>query len=97
MYAAVVSYKFRPNKMEEAVSIWRDSLIAIAKPQKGFKSGLLLTDPKTGKAIGIGLWEMEADASAFATSGLFEQLVAEFGDIVVEPPAREQYKVSVQV
>jgi hypothetical protein len=83
--------------MEEAVRIWRDSLIATAKQQPGFKSGLLLTDPITGKGIGIGLWEKEADASAFEASGLFEQLVAKFENIIVEPPAREQYKVSVHV
>ena len=49
MYVAVVSYKFKPDKMEEAVSIWRDSLIATAKQQQGFKSGLLLTDPTRAK------------------------------------------------
>lgn len=76
------------------MSIWRDSLIATAKQQQGFKSGLLLTDPDTGK--GIGLCETWADASAFENSGLFKQLVAKFGDIIVEPPVREQYKVSVQ-
>jgi len=96
MYAAVVSYKFRHDTMEEAVSIWRDSLLPIAKQQHGFKSGLLLTDPNTGKGIGIGLWEAEADASAFENSGLFKQLVAKFGDVLVEPPVREQYRVSVQ-
>ena len=82
--------------MEEAVSIWRDSLLPIAKQQQGFKSGLLLTDPNTGKGIGIGFWETAADANAFVNSGLFRQLVAKFGDIAVEPPVREQYKVSVQ-
>ena len=78
--------------MEEAVSIWRDYLIATAKQQQGLKSGLLLTEPHTGKGIGIGLWEAEADASAFENSGLFKQLVAKFGDILVEPSVREQYK-----
>lgn len=55
MYAAVVSYKFRSDKMEEAVSFWRDSLLPIAKQQQGFKNGFLLTEPDTGKGIGIGL------------------------------------------
>jgi len=96
MYAAVVSYKFKPDKMEEAVSIWRDSLLPIAKQKQGFKGGLLLTEPNTDKGIGIGLWETEADASAFENSGLFKQLVAKFGDVLVELPVREQYKVSVQ-
>jgi hypothetical protein len=32
----------------------------------------------------------------FKNSGLFKQLVAKFGDVLVEPPVREQYKASVQ-
>ena len=95
MHATVVSYKFKHDKMEEAISIWRDSRLPIATRQ-GFKSGLLLTDPNTGKGLGIGLWETEADASAFENSGLFKQIVAKFGDVLAEPPVREQYKASVQ-
>ena len=55
MYAAVVSYKFKHGKMEEAVSFWRDYLIATAKQHHGFKNGFLLTEPLTGKGVGIGL------------------------------------------
>lgn len=64
----------------------------VTAKHRGFQGGLLLTDTKTGK--GIGLWETEADATAFEKSGLFKELVAKFGDILVEPPAREQYKGS---
>jgi hypothetical protein len=55
MYAAVVSYKFKHGKMEEAVSFWRDYLIATAKQHHGFKNGFLLTEPLTGKGVAIGL------------------------------------------
>jgi hypothetical protein len=95
--AGVVIYQFQPGKMDEAVSLWREYVLPAAKQQHGFKGGLLLTEPNTGKGIGIGLWESETDASTFETSGLFQQLIDKFGSVLAKPPVRELYEVSVQV
>jgi heme-degrading monooxygenase HmoA len=95
MHAGVAFYQFRLGKMDEAISIWR-AFLPQAANQRGFKGAFLLTDPKAGKGIGIALWETEADASAFETSGLFPELVAKLGGALAAPPVRELYELSEQ-
>ena len=97
MHARVVTIQTQPGKTEEAIRIYRDSVMPAAKEQKGFKSALLLTDPDTGKGVSVTLWETEADQKASEASGYFQQQIAKFGAVFAGPPVREAYVVSVQV
>ena len=96
MNARVTTVQFRPDKMDEAIGIYRDSVTPAAQQQMGFKGLLMLTDRNTGKGISIALWETEADMTAGESSGYFQQQLAKFKDILSAPPVREQYEVSVQ-
>lgn len=96
MHARVVSIQLQPGKTNEAVSLFRDSVVPAAQQQPGFNRLLLLTDPTTGKGLSISLWETEADMTAGEASGYFQAQLAKFGAIFAGPPAREQYEVSVQ-
>lgn len=96
MYAGVVVVQIQPGKMDEAIRIYRDSVVPAAKQQKGYKAHYLLTDRKNGKGISIALWETEADMTATKTSGHYQQQLAKFKDIFAAPPVREDYEVSVQ-
>lgn len=96
MHARVVTIQVQAGKVEEAVSIYRDSVIPAAKQQKGFKSALLLTDPDTGKGVSITLWESEADQKASEASGYLQQQLAKIGTTFVVPPSREAFVVSYQ-
>ena len=97
MHARVVTIQTQPGKTEEAIRIYRDSVMPAAKEQKGFKSALLLTDPDTGKGVSVTLWETEADQKASEASGYFQQQIAKFAAVFAGPPVREAYVVSVQV
>jgi len=96
MHARVTTVQIRPDKMDEAIGIYRDSVTPAAQQQKGFKGVLLLTDRNTGKGISVTLWETEADMTTGESSGYFQQQLAKFKDIFGAPPVREQYEVSVQ-
>lgn len=96
MHARMVTIQIQAGKVEEAVSIYRDSVIPAAKQQKGFKSALLLTDPGTGKGVSITLWESEADQKASEASGYLQQQLAKIGSTFVGPPSREAFVVSYQ-
>ena len=97
MYARVTITQLQPGKTEEAVSIFRDSIVPAAKQQQGFKGALLLTDPNTGKGVSITLWETEDNMRAGETSGYYQEQVAKFAQVFTGPPIREVYEVSVQV
>ena len=92
MYAGVVSYTFRTDRMEEARTVWQNA-VPVIEEQKGFRGAFLLTDSQTGKSLSIGLWETREDAAAFQTTGAFQNLAAGFAGLLTESPSREQYEV----
>jgi len=97
MHARVSTVQIQPGKTDEAISIYRDSVVPVGKQQKGFKGALLLADPNTGKAISVTLWETEADMKAGETSGYYQEQIAKFASVFAGPPVGEHYEVSVQV
>jgi len=97
MHARVVTVQIQSGKIDEAVSIYRDSVVPAAKQQKGFKGAFLLTDPTTSKGLSVTLWETQADLTAGEASGYYQEQVAKFGGVFAMPPVREHYEVSVQV
>jgi len=80
--------------MKQPASCGRQSL---PKPRRcgEFKGSYLLVDRKTGKQMGIALWETEADlnASAEAAKDLRAQHVQA---ATAQPPKVEIYEVAVQ-
>jgi len=73
----------------------RETVLPQARNMRGFKGSYLLVDRKTGKQIGIALWETEADldASTEAADRLRAQYVRE---ATAQPPKVETYEVAVQ-
>lgn len=94
MQAKVVVFQIMPGKHDEAVRVFHETVIPAAEKQKGFRGGLLLTDPDTGKGISIGLWDSDEDIKASEAAGFYQGWVAMFRDIFAFPPAREVFKVS---
>lgn len=97
MYARVITTQTKPGTAQEAVAIYRDSVVPAGKTQKGFKGALLLTDAVNNKAISITLWDTEADRAAGETAGGYvQEQLAKMGAVMAGAPVREAYEVSVQ-
>ena len=99
MFSRLVTLQLQPGKTEEAVGIYRDSVIPAAKKQHGFKGALLLTDASTGKVFSITEWETEADMKAGEASGYYREQIAKFAhlsQLYVTPPYREVYELIIQ-
>ena len=97
MFSRLVTLQLQAGKTEEAVRVYRDSVIPAAKKQHGFKGALLLTDASTGKVFSITEWETEADMKAGETSGYYQEQINKFGQILKGTPTREGLEVSLQV
>jgi heme-degrading monooxygenase HmoA len=96
MYARVTIFQVLPGKIDEAISVFWNSVVPAANEQKGHKGHYLLTDRENGKGISISLWETEADMMVGKSSGHYRHQLAKFKDIFAAPPVREAYEVSVQ-
>jgi heme-degrading monooxygenase HmoA len=97
MEARVITAQIEPGKIDEAIGIYRDSVVPAVKEKQGFKGAFLLTDPNSDRGISVTLWETEADMKAGETSNYLREQIAKFATVLLGPPVVEHYDVSVQV
>lgn len=82
------------GKMDEVISLLRETNYPAYASQQGFKGAMLLTQSGTGKSISITLWESEADTKAGdARNQEHRQAAREAQD---NPPVVDYYELSAQ-
>lgn len=96
MYARLVIAYAKPRMIDEIIKIDRDFVFPAEKKQKGFKSSYIFTNRDTNKGMAISLWETEADAIAWETSGTFRELSMKLMPYFFGVPILEGYEVSLQ-
>jgi len=96
MYARFTIVQVKPDKIDETIKIYKESVVPGAKAQKGYQGIYLFTDRSTGKGYSISLWDSEADAVANEQSGYYKEQVNKFIEYFAGPPVQEGYEVAVQ-
>ena len=96
MFARLVLVQVNPEKVDETINIYGESVVPAAKSQKGYKGIYMLVDRKTGKGVSISLWDSEEDAIANEQSGYYQEQIGKVKDAFTAPPVQEGYEVSVQ-
>jgi heme-degrading monooxygenase HmoA len=89
VYARVTVVQGSPDKIEQGIDSFNGAVLPTVKGVAGYKAAFLLADRKTGKAIGITLWETE-DAlrrGAEAVAAAREATIKALGASV--PPVEE--------
>ena len=96
MYASATQIQLLPDKIDEAVRIFENDVLPAVKSFPGLQHFYLLTDAQTGKGYTISVFETEEAASAFYSSGVFQQQIGKIRDFFAGPPAmREIFEVRV--
>ena len=96
MYAQVVRVQLQSGNVDEAVSIFRDSVLPAAQQQQGFTNAYLLIDRQANRGMGVSLWETEANVAALASSGFYQEQIAKLAAVFAAPPEREVYEVAFE-
>ena len=96
MFARVITMQLKSDKLDEAVSYYKEKLIPTVKSQKGFSSNYLLVDRETGKAISVAFWDSKESIIDDEESGRQEERVENFRAFLVGPFTREIYEVGGQ-
>ena len=94
MYARVTNTQVVGDKIDEAISVWRDKLEPRLKQTKGFKGVYVMGDRGTGKGLSITLWETKEDADA--TLATQPQSLALFEGLLSGTPSVDTYEVVFQ-
>lgn len=92
MYSRVVTAQVLPDKLDEAIRVWRDSVVPANSQQKGWVSARMLVDRKTNRAMVVAIWETEADIQASGGEYLKGQF-AKFAGLLATPPIEETFEV----
>jgi len=85
--------QIRTNKIEEALNIYKKSIVPAAKAQKGFCRINFLLDRKSGKAISMAIWECEDDAWANEQSRYYQEQLIKLMHLFSVPPIREGFEL----
>jgi quinol monooxygenase YgiN len=96
MYARLATIQFHPGTLDEAVQIYRDSVVPGTRQQPGFQGVLAVVDRSANRAISITLWQTEAEAQASATGGHLQAQINKFASHLAAPPVVETFEVVVQ-
>ena len=96
MFARITRFQTDIDKLEEGKRIFEESVIPVVKLKKGYRSGYLLADRKTGKCMSIAFWDSEEDAVADEQIGDYQERQDMGKHLFTAPPIREYYEVVAQ-
>lgn len=94
IYARLVTGFIAADRLDEAIRLWRDSVLPSVQQQAGFKGVRLLVDRKSGKVASMGLWETEAHFQA--TVEWNQGQIAKFAGLFAAPLEVGGYEVVVE-
>jgi heme-degrading monooxygenase HmoA len=96
MFARVSILEGKPEQVDKGIRHYREQLLPEARRMAGFKGAYLLVDRKSGRNLGITLWDTEK--SLQASSAAADRLRAQGSQIAGtdKPPTVEIYEVAVQ-
>lgn len=95
MFARVTTFHLKIDKRDEAIDIYKNSVIPEAKEQKGFKGASFLVNKNAGKFVSITVWNDRDAAVANQKTGYYQRQIDKFAKIQVVVPEYEGFDVPV--
>ena len=95
MHARVTYVSIRPDGVEEAKRIYRETVVPAAETQEGFMGAMLLADDADAAGMSITLWDSYDSATAAEANGYYHAQLAKFSDLLAATPSRALYEVAV--
>ncbi len=95
MYARVTTFHLKIDKREEAINIFKDSILPEARKQKGFKGASFFVQRNAGKFVSITVWEDMEAAVENQKTGYYQKQLDKFTNLQVVAPEFEGYYVPV--
>ena len=96
MFARTAKFQFKPDKLDEAIKFYQDSIIPDVGAQKGSHSSFLLVDRATANAVTVAFWDSKEDMMATEESGAVKEWVSRFNEYFAKPITTERFEVCAQ-
>jgi quinol monooxygenase YgiN len=95
VYARAVTNQIQAGKIDEWLTLIRDSVVPALKERDGFLGFVALVDREQGKTIGYSTWDSETALAVSESSGNYQAQIAKLGAVLASPPVREAYELTV--
>jgi len=96
MYARLTIMQVKLDRIDEAVRLYKKSVVPAAKKQKGFMGASLLSDRLSGKGVSITYWRNEKLALANEENLYYQEQLVKALDMFAGPPIKEGYEVNLR-
>jgi|SRR5687768_13953499 heme-degrading monooxygenase HmoA len=94
--ARVMHAQMKKSKLKRAMREWGPRTSGY-KTNKGFHSGYMLVDEKTGEVLSVTLWKSKAALRANERSAYMKKAVGSFNDYFAKKPYSTYHKVGATV
>lgn len=95
MYTRIISTHYLHGKLDEALQVYRESILPALSQQPGFEGVIALMSHPTDAALSITLWETKDDLQAGATSGHLQTQLAKVAPYLASAPVVETFEAAI--
>jgi hypothetical protein len=96
MYTTIISLRITPDKMDQAVRIYRSSILPELKKQSGLASALVFSCRQKNELIACTLWlSYEEMMEMERTGGVMDQQIAKLSGVLAEPAEGDHYELEI--
>lgn len=91
MHNAQIVYKFKEGKLEEGIKIWEEAVYKKIQEAEGFVRVQLYS--RDNEMMAIGTWQEKLYAESFMKTGVFKDIMANFGELLEAQPVNKTYEL----
>ena len=91
MYARNVSFRLKSNMQSDYIKTFEDQVLPLLRKQKGFKEAFTLSNPGSGDAVSISLWENKSDADDYNTRS-YPEVLKTLGKVIDGTPRVQTFE-----
>lgn len=95
MFARMTIFYFKVENIDDAIHLFRTSVLPRAKKKKGYRGACFLIDRVAGQSRVVTFWRSEKDALATEESRFYQEQLVKFIPYLSRDPMREGYEVAV--
>ena len=95
MFVRLTRVQIRVERIEQALKIYKESIVPTTRTQVGFLGIYLFLNRKTGEAISQSFWRSENDVLASEANHHYQEQLVKVMNTFTAPPVREGYEVEV--
>lgn len=94
MHARHVTFRTKAGRAKDAVAIFENAALPLLRDQEGFQGACMLMDPTSGEGVIMILWKEAHHSRRLEAAGFYQQQIARFADVFVEPPRPVLFEVA---